>query len=111
MTEATIPLRPRAEDMTPEEIGTQGYWGFCPDCHRLPNGYINMGKDHFFICPACRVYWFVGSNFLGWPDETEQQQRATYDRMGIADFRPAKSAHYPEWSAMGDTIEREAANV
>ena len=96
MSETTTQLRPRAEDLTPDEIYTEGHWGFCPDCHRLPNGYVNIGKGHWMVCPECKVYWFVGSNlFSSWRDETEEQQRATYDRMGIADFRRVEDGYYP----------------
>ena len=77
--------------MTPTERGfdvmdyrVSNHFGVCPLCRRT-DGFLNVGRDHWFVCHAHRVKWFVGSNlFSGWRDEGElswrrnQHQLATY---------------------------------
>ncbi len=62
------------------------YHGGCPTCQGN-DGYINIGRGHWFYCAEHRVCWFTGSNlFSSWRDETEAEQRATYDRLGFDTF-------------------------
>ena len=62
------------------------HFGVCPTC-KSNDGYINIGKGHWFYCREHRVRWFVGSNLIStWRDETEDEQRAQYDRLGFAEF-------------------------
>lgn len=68
--------RRRADDLSGDELHHAGVFGFCPDCHREPAGYVNIGRGHWFYCPDCRTRWLVGSNlFSTWRDETVDEQR------------------------------------
>ncbi len=76
------------------------YFGGCPTCESS-DGYINIGRGHWFHCAEHRVRWFIGSNlFSSWKDETETEQRATYDRLDFGTFtdvepvvNPAHASH------------------
>jgi hypothetical protein len=49
----------------------RGYFGLCPKCRRT-DGYLNVGRDHWFVCDAHRLRWYVGSNlFSCWRDEPD----------------------------------------
>lgn len=62
------------------------YFGVCPTCKKS-DGYINIGKGHWFYCREHKVRWFVGSNlFSSWRDETEEEQHAQYAELGMGDF-------------------------
>ena len=46
-------------------------FGGCPRC-RQNDGYLNIGRDHWFRCDRHRVKWLEGSNlFSSWRDENE----------------------------------------
>jgi hypothetical protein len=40
-----------------------GHFGLCPTCHQS-DGYLNIGRGHWFRCDTHRVYWFAGSNLF-----------------------------------------------
>jgi len=47
------------------------FFGVCPTC-KQNDGYLNVGRDHYFICHEHRVKWCRGSNlFSSWKSETE----------------------------------------
>jgi len=49
------------------------YFGGCPRCGDT-DGYLNQGRDHWFVCDKHRVRWFVGSNlFSSWRHESSAQ--------------------------------------
>lgn len=49
------------------------YWGFCPECG-TNDGYLNVGRNHWFKCDKCKTKWCVGSNlFSSWQDQTEEE--------------------------------------
>lgn len=59
----------------------------CPECGGS-DGYINIGKGHWFYCQRHRTKAMVGANlFSGWKDETEDEQRERYDELGFRFFR------------------------
>lgn len=75
---------------------TQGYeeqyFGNCPTCHKT-NGYVNIGRHHWFICHQHQVRWCEGSNlFSGWREETEEDWRRNWEE--IKDYQ---SVNGPEW--------------
>ena len=37
------------------------YFGLCPHCHDN-DGFINLGRGHWFLCHEHKVMWFIGSN-------------------------------------------------
>ena len=68
----------------------------CPRCgnHRP---YVNIGKGHWGYCVTCRVTWMFGANmFSHWRDETETEQRARYDGLGLGDFEGIEDTWHPD---------------
>src|SRR5262245_42500917 len=54
--------RRRAE----EYVGRGDYFGVCPVC-RTSDGYLNVGRDHWFVCHEHGQRWCAGSNlFSSW---------------------------------------------
>jgi len=39
-----------------------GHFGLCPHCHKH-DGYVNIGKGHWFVCHEHKVMWCIGYNF------------------------------------------------
>jgi hypothetical protein len=63
------------------------YFGVCPVCRKC-NGYINIGRSHWFYCKEHRVTWCAGSNlFSSWRHQTEEEQRRIYDQLGFDAFQ------------------------
>lgn len=68
------------------ERGFDDYFGVCPHCHKS-DGFVNIGKEHWFFCHEHKTMWFVGSNlFDSWKHETEEGQWAEYARLGLAQY-------------------------
>jgi hypothetical protein len=68
------------------------YFGACPDCE-TPGSYYyaNVGRCHWFYCEEHKTQWLAGSNlFSSWQHQTEEVQRAEYDRIGLGEFRHVK---------------------
>ena len=77
------------------DIVRDGYFGVCPTCHKH-DGYVNVGGGHWFLCNEHRVMWFIGANlFSSWRDETEEEQRATFERLGLEAFECVKPFRDP----------------
>ena len=50
-----------------------GGFGLCPHCAG-GDEYLNVGRDHWFICREHKTRWCAGSNlFSSWRDETQAQ--------------------------------------
>jgi hypothetical protein len=65
---------------------TNDYFGVCPHCGKN-DGYLNVGKGHWFFCKEHRLKWLIGANlFSSWRDQTEAEQRRLYDEVGLGDF-------------------------
>jgi hypothetical protein len=63
----------------------KGYFGLCPVCHET-DGYANSGRAHRFYCKKHKTSWCVGSNlFSSWRGQTEAEQRAIWDEIGLND--------------------------
>ncbi len=57
------------------KLPAPNYFGDCPKCRRN-NGYLNIGRDHWFVCKKHGVKWYGGSNiFPDWRQETEKTWR------------------------------------
>jgi hypothetical protein len=69
--------------MSDEEYN--GYFGLCPICHKA-DGYANAGAGHRFYCKEHKTSWFVGVNLFDWREQTEEQQRAIWDEIGLGGF-------------------------
>ena len=62
--------------------GTDVYWGVCPHCKRN-DGYLNLGRGHWFLCHRHRVRWCAGDNlFSTWRHETLADWRDNFARIG-----------------------------
>ncbi len=69
------------------------HFGLCPTC-RKTDGYINVGKGHWFYCAKHKVKWFVGANLFGsWKYQTEDEQRAIYEALDFGTYTKIKSYH------------------
>lgn len=72
-----------------------GYWGLCPTCKET-DGFVNLGRGHWFICKKHRTRWFIGSNlFSSWRNETEAEQRRELEEIGFDSFEDVEP-FYPE---------------
>ena len=64
------------------------HFGGCPTCHKT-DGFLNIGRDHWFVCHRHRTKWCVGSNlFSGWREQDEQHWQA--NRYRLAGYREVK---------------------
>jgi hypothetical protein len=78
------------------EDGDDTYFGVCPECGKT-DGYINIGREHWFYCKEHKVKWWAGSNlFRGWKDETEAEQEATFNDLGFGEYRIIQTYHAGE---------------
>jgi hypothetical protein len=74
----------REEAMTDQEV--DDYFGVCPVCKKH-DGFINVGRSHWFFCKEHKIKWCAGSNiFSSWKEETEEEQLRIYDEIGLGSF-------------------------
>ena len=72
---------------------SSNHFGVCPECHQT-NGYINIGRAHWFYCAPHQVKWCVGSNlFSDWKEQTEAQQREIYESLRFDNYEEVKEYH------------------
>lgn len=58
------------------EIQYSIHCGVCPKCSKS-DGFVNLGKEHWFICRDHKTKWFGGTNlFEGWQNQTVAQAEA-----------------------------------
>jgi len=71
MTENNVlQFRPKAA-----HVATGGDFGGCPVCGQGEE-YVNVEREHFFICRDHKVFWNVGSNlFSSWKEQDEAHWR------------------------------------
>jgi hypothetical protein len=73
----------------PEPGSRENYFGVCPICQRQ-NGYLNDGRDHWFVCDRHKTKWYVGSNlFSSWRHLTKEESFAQVDC--LARYREVKA--------------------
>lgn len=64
----------------------KNYFGGCPQCGQ-DDGFINVGRSHWFFCKAHKTSWCIGSNlFSSWREQSEEEQRRIYDEIGLDEF-------------------------
>jgi len=67
-----IKFKPRKSD---------SYFGGCPECAKS-DGYMNVGRNHWFTCDRHKVKWHVGSNlFSDWRRESKDKWRRNEYRL------------------------------
>jgi hypothetical protein len=83
-------------------------FGLCPVCHQT-DGYANAGRSHRAYCKEHRVSWLIGANlFSDWRDQTEEEQRAIWEDIGLSTFKDIVPFFWPETLARA---ERERSEV
>jgi hypothetical protein len=76
-------------------MASEGYFGLCPIC-KGTDGYVSIGRSHWFICQQHRVRWFIGENvFSSCHDEVEAEQQREREEIGFDTFTDV-NAFYPE---------------
>lgn len=56
--------------------------GVCPKCGKT-DGFVNLGKEHWFICRDHKSKWFAGVNlFEGWENQTVAQTESIAIMLG-----------------------------
>ena len=65
------------------------YWGGCPACYGN-DGFLNAGRDHWFICREHKVRWWYGSNLFSiWRDQSrEDHARQAAELRGYREIEP-----------------------
>jgi hypothetical protein len=80
--------------MTDKEQATLGF-GLCPHCLNH-DGYVNIGDGHWFYCTEHRTIWCAGFNLLSsWRDQTEQEQRAIHEALGLDGYQIIEPVNVP----------------
>lgn len=70
------------------------HFGLCPICQKT-DGYLNVGKSHWFFCLEHKNRWNVGSNLLStWREQTVEQQKALYDQLDFGNFTPIDKTYF-----------------
>jgi hypothetical protein len=91
-------LRSRIENPTlaawkTEAMNVDNFFGECPVCGRR-DGYINIGRGHWFYCRAHKLRWLAGSNlFSDWRHQTEEEQKRIYNELEFGAFAVIEPAH------------------
>lgn len=84
----------------------------CPYCSNT-DGFVNVGRKHYFLCRAHGFAWNVGSNLLsGWREETEadwQKSRETLRDFTIVGERSGPVRAAPSIAEVNRELRRIAA--
>lgn len=55
------------------EVQYSSRCGTCPECGKT-DGYVNLGKEHWFVCRDHKTKWLGGYNlFENWKNQTVSQ--------------------------------------
>ena len=58
------------------EVESSSCFGACPYCGKT-DGFVNLGKEHWFVCHEDKTRWFGGINlFEGWENQTVAQAQS-----------------------------------
>jgi hypothetical protein len=93
----------------PDYPQQEHYWGCCPTCHQY-DGYINIGRGHWFYCGEHKIRWCTGSNlFSTWQNETDEEQRERYDALDFGNYTTVtcEESHCPEVKRVAATGEAQ----
>lgn len=71
------------------------HFGVCPVCYES-DGYLNIGRNHLFVCHHHKVSWNVGSNlFSSWREENEVDWKRNAEL--LADYKEVEGNHPGLW--------------
>src|SRR5215472_2080732 len=91
-------------------VTTDEYFGGCPECGKT-DGYLNVGRDHWFFCKEHKTRWCAGANlFSGWRDETDDEQQKAWDKAEMDSFREVEPV-LPERQEPPPSLCIESNNV
>lgn len=77
-------------------------FGTCPECGQ-DDGFLSVGRQHWFVCHKHRVKWWGGSNlFSGWREEDPGVHRENAER--LKHYRKVEPREEPR-----DTLSSRAA--
>ncbi len=72
-------------------VTTDEYFGGCPHCGQT-NGFLNLGRDHWFICDRHKTKWWSGSNiFSCWREEDEETWQR--NRFKLSEYMTVEPIH------------------
>ena len=73
------------------------HFGLCPTCGQT-DGYLNVDRDHYFVCHEHKLRWLIGSNlFSTWRDEDPDVWQKNSDLLsGYREIRPHYYASKPK---------------
>lgn len=76
------------EESVEKENKVIDYFGGCPECGGN-DGYLNIGRGHWFICHEHKTAWHIGSNlFSSWKEESEEEWKRNAEL--ISDYKEVK---------------------
>ena len=62
-------------------------FGGCPICG-TNNGYLNVGREHWFVCDTHRIRWRWGINLMStWRFENENDWKTNWEQIGDYEVR------------------------
>jgi hypothetical protein len=83
------------------------YFGGCPHSGDT-GGYLNIGREHWFVCDKHKTKWRCGSNlFSNWQDETDETWQRNHYK--LATYREVEPLPEGSWSADPDRRKAELA--
>jgi hypothetical protein len=66
-------------------LRVDNYFGGCPECGG-DDGYLNVNRDHWFVCDKHKTKWWAGYNlFSSWQEESEAEWLSNSYR--LAEYR------------------------
>ncbi len=75
-------------------------FGLCPHCQGT-DGYLNIGRFHWFVCDVHKTRWHTASGVLGWQDEDQDTWERNADLLEeYTEVEPVidrRMATYPCW--------------
>ena len=88
-----------------------GYFGGCPKCGRN-DGYLNVGKSHWFVCDEHKTTWFVGSNlFSSWREQSqevwEENARQLSEYKDVEPLRPTAFRSTSREESLSESLDTD----
>ena len=71
------------------------YFGTCPHC-RCHDGYLNIGRQHWYFCQIHRTKWWIGENLLSsWREPSKEEWHENRDY--LAEFVDVEPVHVEQF--------------
>jgi hypothetical protein len=80
------------------------YFGCCPQCGGN-DGYLNLGRTHWFYCKTHKVTWCIGDNlFSSWQEETPEDWNRNKEYLTpFAIIEASEATDGVDWNAVDST--------